>query len=348
MRALAALLVTFVHIDIFVADTGLTQSHLRFGNIGVDLFFVLSGFVIVHSTAKRTPTSREFMISRIVRVVPLYWLLTLCVFAVAIIAPQLLNATRGDPMELLKSLLFIPYVKGNGLVQPVLFVGWTLNYEMFFYTSFAVFLMITRRGVARAVAYTSIFIVGFTLLVQLIQPPSVVLRFFGYPIVLEFVMGMWIALAARRWPDHVSRLPWPIIAAAVFWLALHMIFIPDAPRWLAAGVPSAAILWSALMLERSGSMLSNRLIQNFGAASYALYLSHAFVLQGLGKLVEPVNGPIVGPVAAVVAIAVAHFVGLAIHMGVERPLVDRLKAGLRRSGLANGSGKLPAPTTGEP
>lgn len=325
MRALAALLVTFVHIDIFVAASGLTHRDLAFGNIGVDLFFVLSGFVIVHSTAKSDPTAGEFMTSRIIRVVPIYWLLTLGVFTVAFIAPQLLNSTTKDPTDLLKSLLFIPYIKDNGLVQPVLFVGWTLNYEMFFYTTFALFLLFLRRMLTATVVCTSAFIIAFTLVVQTFRPESVILRFFGYTIVLEFVMGMWVAMAARRWPDQVSRLAWPVLIVGASWLLLHLFFMPDSPRWLFAGIPSAAILWAALMLERSQRVLSNPTVQLLGAASYALYLSHPFVLQAMGKLFQRLDAPKLGFLAAFIAIVLAHFVGIAIHLRVERPMVNWLK-----------------------
>lgn len=344
IRAVAALLVTFVHIEIFVAAAGLTRGHLAFGNFGVDLFFVLSGFVIVYSTAKSTPTAGQFMLNRIIRVVPIYWLLTLCVFAVAVIAPQLLNATNGDPMDLVKSLLFIPYVKANGLTQPVLFVGWTLNYEMFFYVTFAAFLLLARRRLIATVACTSAFIVGFSLFVQFTQPPYVIPRFFGYPIVFEFVMGMWIALAARRWPEKTSPLAWPVLILAASWLLLHIVFIADAPRWLAAGVPSAAILWAALMLERDGRALSNRVVRLLGAASYALYLSHPFVLQGVGKLAGPFDSPASGIATALLAIVLAHLVGIAVHLWVELPMVNWLKRGRhsRRPGHAGDPAAPPA------
>lgn len=343
LRALAALLVTFVHIDIFVAATGLTHRHLDFGNFGVDLFFVLSGFVIVHSTAKSDPTAGSFMLSRIVRVVPIYWLLTLGVFAVAMIAPQLLGATTADPVDLAKSLFFIPYMKENGLIQPVLFVGWTLNYEMFFYTCFALFLLLARRRLIATVILTSLFIGGISLAVQVAQPDSLILRFFGYPIVLEFVMGMWIALVARRWPEQASPLAGPVMGLATFCLLLHIVVVADAPRWLAAGMPSAAILWAALMFERRGRVLSGRTVQLLGAASYSLYLSHPFVLQGLGKLIEPVNGPVVGIFAALVAIALAHLVGIAIHLKVERPMVDFLRGRPRKGPSVRTGRALPSP-----
>lgn len=79
----------------------------------------------------------EFMTNRVVRVAPLYWALTLGIFALAALVPALVGATQADPGKLVKSLLFIPFDKGNGLIQPLLFQGWTLNLEMVFYGLFA-------------------------------------------------------------------------------------------------------------------------------------------------------------------------------------------------------------------
>lgn len=326
LRAVAALLVTFVHLEIFASMIGIDQSTLSFGHFGVDLFFVLSGFVIVHSTAKSEPTAREFMVSRIIRVVPIYWLFTLCVFAIALSFPQALNATTADWSNLLKSLLFIPYVKENGLIQPILFVGWTLNYEMYFYTLFAIFLLIMRRRLRPTVICTTVFICGFSLAVNLVPPDSVILRFFGYPIVLEFAMGMWIALWAQTWSQTTSKFACPVLILASAWLLLHSQFVPDAPRWIVAGIPSAAILWAALILERSGHALTNKTVQLLGAASYALYLSHPFVLQAIGKAIEPFGHPIAGWIFGALALIFAHIVGVFLHLKVEKPLVRFFKA----------------------
>src|SRR6185437_14170487 len=128
LRAIAALLVVFVHLAVPVAALGVAP----FGAGGVDLFFVISGFIMVYTTVGRPISGAEFLGRRIVRIVPLYWLLTLAVFGIALIAPTLLQFTTASWGQLLKSLFFIPFAKANGDVQPVLFLGWTLNYEMFF------------------------------------------------------------------------------------------------------------------------------------------------------------------------------------------------------------------------
>ena len=344
LRALAALMVLFVHIELLARPLGLSARDMAFGNVGVDLFFVLSGFVIVHSTRRRPQSAGSFAVNRIIRVVPLYWLLTLGVFAVALVAPAMLNSTDADLGNLAKSLFFVPYQKENGLIQPVLFVGWTLNYEMFFYLVFAAALAVCASGARRAVWLSSTVLVAFVAWVQWAQPTSLVLRFFGYNIVLEFVMGMWIALLAERGFRIGARPAAAVLAISGAWLIGHMFVWPDGPRWLLAGIPSALILICALALEDAGHAIRHRFVQLLGAASYALYLSHPFVLQALGKLAAPLNSPAVAIPAIVVGFVLAHAVGIAIHLFVEKPLVAgfRQLTGRRAAGRSDLKGQADA------
>lgn len=330
LRALAALMVLFVHIDLLARPLGLDGHDMAFGNVGVDLFFVLSGFVIVHSTRRRPQSAGSFAVNRIVRVVPLYWLLTLGVFAVALVAPAMLNSTDADLVNLAKSLLFVPYQKENGLIQPVLFVGWTLNYEMFFYLVFAAALAMCASGARRAVWLSSAVLVAFVAWVQWAQPPSLVLRFFGYTIVLEFVMGMWIALMAERGFKIAAKPAAVGLAISGAWLIGHMFAWPAGPRWLLAGIPSALILICALSLEEAGHAIRHRFVQLLGAASYALYLSHPFVLQALGKVVAPFNNAAVAIPAILFGFVLAHAAGIAIHLFVEKPMVAALRQRIGR------------------
>lgn len=122
LRALAATSVVYLHIG----------CEPWFGGFGVDIFFVLSGFVMCYITDSGE-SGKEFFLRRIARIVPLYWALTLITFVIAWLKPTLFNSTTADLGNLFKSLLFIPYVKENGSISPIIPVGWTLNYEVYFY-----------------------------------------------------------------------------------------------------------------------------------------------------------------------------------------------------------------------
>ena len=123
LRFLAATAVVFVHIPI-----------VKFGNIGVDIFFAISGFVMMLSTES---SSKNFFLKRIIRVAPTYYIFTLGVFFSALIAPSVLNNTTADFSQLVQSFLFVPFDKNGVGHYPILFLGWTLNYEMYFYLLFA-------------------------------------------------------------------------------------------------------------------------------------------------------------------------------------------------------------------
>nr|WP_232247679.1 acyltransferase family protein [Pseudomonas putida] len=108
------------------------------GDFGVDIFFVISGFVMWVTTEGKNKGIREFWVSRILRVAPLYWVFTCVLVAAALLMPSLFfNSRAVDPVFLLKSLFFIPALNPDvGDVTPVYTIGWTLTYEMFFYAIF--------------------------------------------------------------------------------------------------------------------------------------------------------------------------------------------------------------------
>src|SRR5688572_15744145 len=152
-------------------------------------------------------------------VVALYWLCTIALFVLALAVPQLMGATRGDASELVKSLLFFPFVKSNGNVHPLLYLGWTLNYEMLFYGLFALALVVApRRAHAVAVGVLlALFALG-----QLIDFDNVALKFWTAPIVLDFVYGIaayhvWRSGALARLPVLAAVLlaigAWLLMAA---------------------------------------------------------------------------------------------------------------------------------------
>ncbi|MDB5937705.1 MAG: acyltransferase, partial [Polaromonas sp.] len=148
LRFVAAMLVVVMHITeaISVRITGAGPDHYwSAGAIGVDIFFVISGFVMAMSTA-RLPAGNQtnwqaawiFMKRRLLRIAPLYWFYTLLKAALVLILPSLALRSSIDMQHLLASMLFIPALSPWGLVQPTLPVGWTLNFEMLFYVVFAI------------------------------------------------------------------------------------------------------------------------------------------------------------------------------------------------------------------
>jgi exopolysaccharide production protein ExoZ len=324
LRAVAALLVVFVHLDQFLRALGVPP----FGHGGVDLFFVISGFIMVYTTRSRPIGPVAFMVNRITRIAPIYWLITLAVYAVALAAPSLLQATSASLEQLAKSLLFIPFQKSNGLVQPVLFVGWTLNFEMFFYAVFALGLMFPERRVGALVVMS--LLAGLVLVGAVFQPRGVVAEFYTRPIIIEFAAGMalaWFGGGLTVASAVARRALTAVIVLGALALALVPLWAPDVSRVLTQGVPATVVATSAIVLHQSGVRWSSRVPLLLGNASYSLYLTHPFVTQAAQKAGKLLGlTPVVAVVLMAVTLVAVCVVGVITHLAIEKPLTRLAKA----------------------
>lgn len=340
LRGFAAYLVVVVHALHFLKIQGFGSGDVRFyGGSGVDLFFVISGFIMVYTTSGRPTRPGAFMASRIARVVPLYWLCTLALFTLALVLPSLLNTTRADPLWLAQSLLFIPFEKSPGIVQPMLFVGWTLNYEMFFYAVFAAFLLMPgrHRYLMLAAALVALVVAG-----RLLEPAAVPLRFYTDPILLEFAMGALIGVALPYLPVVRARAAIAALLALALVLAAILAFVSlPVHRVVDNGVPAALLVVVALVLERSGVVCPWRWPRLTGDISYSLYLTHAFVLYAVGHLALAVipTAPLVPLLVTAAAVAGTTVASLVTFHLVERPATAWVRELLRPRPAAGWAGR---------
>jgi len=330
LRAVAAFLVVFVHVEMLGVMAGFAPGWSLFGNSGVDLFFVISGMIMVMTTADGRQTAGGFFRNRFVRVAPLYWAVTLAVFAIALVAPSLMGSTVADPVQLAKSLAFVPFERANGMMHPTVFVGWTLNYEMMFYLLFALGMLLPGRSGLWATGgvITAAVAAGLVL-----RPENPVLRFYAQPLVLEFAAGMVLGACLPRLDVRPSW-RWPAVVLGLAAFAAMVVAVslwPQAERALTAGVAATVIVACAVIVERSGLAVRAGWVQLLGAASYSVYLTHFFCTQLATKVAERLG---LGPVAALAAIPAAFLlvavVGVAAHRRLELPLT-----GLARRALAS-------------
>jgi exopolysaccharide production protein ExoZ len=319
LRAIAALMVVWHHgIELIPAVESVVGSS-GFGASGVDLFFVISGFIMVASTHGKDITPKEFIVRRIIRIVPLYWCATLLMVgsALAKIAFKTELLTTG---AVAKSLLFVPYdsLMFPGHAWPILVPGWTLNYEMFFYVLFALSL-ITRHRLASLMSS-----IGCLVLAGVVLPTSGAIETtYTSPILLEFLSG---AVIATGWLRGM-RLSLPasliLIALGAGTLAMRD-YLPQMPSQLIGA--SLIVVGS---LNTTFCAMNVRPLLLLGDASYSIYLSHGFTLIPVSVAWTHAihhNSVVLSIVFMGAALGLSALAGIAAYRLIEQPLTKRLQA----------------------
>ncbi|MDE1166572.1 MAG: acyltransferase [Pseudomonas sp.] len=274
LRALAAWVVVCHHfMQIFFdfhASGPIGQFFVDRGAVGVDIFFVISGLVIFLSTQDKDMPAGRFLLNRAIRIVPAYWLYTLLMGLMIVLVGQQMPHQVVDLPHFLLSLLFIPSENPGGYgLYPTLNVGWTLNYEMFFYLLFSLVFLVPQRHRALVVA-AALFAVC-----EVVSRYGVLSRFYANNIVYEFLLGIAIGWAYRRgWVGQGLWIPLLLIAASL--VAIYNLDASD--RLLHWGVPSAFIVLACIALEPW--FKGNRVLKVLGDCSYSVYLIHVLVLYG--------------------------------------------------------------------
>jgi peptidoglycan/LPS O-acetylase OafA/YrhL len=355
LRAAACVMVVIYHA--VTCQPGREQSMPNLA-AGVDLFFVISGYVMVVSSRRLVGRGgwRRFLLHRARRIVPLYWLLTLVKLCLATLLPGLTPHTRPGVWNLVASLLFIPARDRLGVVRPILPVGWTLNFEALFYVLFAVALAARVHPLWMSPFLCVLAVAGFWR-----EPGWPAPSMLANGMVLEFAAGMvigskecsflkkrtkkllfraCIASGPRVGPNPGATnksflvlffkkellLLYPLLAL--------LLILPSAGPWrfLLWGGPAAAILAAALTLEDKLGPRLPRWLLAIGDASYAIYLVHPLIVPGLARH---------GVLAATVAVPASLVAGVAVHAWLDAPLQRRL-AGKRPAvpAYAAGAGVL--------
>jgi peptidoglycan/LPS O-acetylase OafA/YrhL len=292
LRGVAAALVV-VHHCTQLWDVRLhpqsTASGWGNGAAGVDIFFVISGFVMAFTAlGRRRMTGMDFLRRRIVRIVPLYWICTLATIAALVMRYRHNLSSSGEfhATHILASFLFLPTVNKIGNVAPVLVIGWTLSYEMFFYLLFAASLAFSAKvSPLRLLTGLMIVISCIGLFHRGSWPVITVL---SQPIILEFVAGLWLAYAVlqrQHWPDALMM----TLGLLGLLVLLLLPLANDAVRPFYWGIPAFAIVSSAVMGEDRIVPYLPQWVLRIGDASYSLYLSHLFVLNALASAASHIH-----------------------------------------------------------
>ena len=285
-----------------------------YGGRGVDLFFVVSGFIIFYATHGATLTPAEFLRRRVERIVPLYFFVIVVVTTLAVALP----ATFGTPdwytaRHILKSLAFIAFTDGE---MPVVYVGWSLEYEMYFYLVVALLMALTRDAWRNTVMIFSV-----TVMVGRIPGVDATLgnyAFFTDPMILEFVLGVIVGSVFVK-----GRVGWPMAVAAACAIAAILVTDP-ANRVIVSGIPSACLVAAAAFISRKRIDPSwpERALGRLGDASYSIYLAQ---VQTVSLACTAIVGlvPAISPLLLVIVTScIVVALGLLLNILVERPLLQ--------------------------
>jgi peptidoglycan/LPS O-acetylase OafA/YrhL len=322
LRFVAAAFILVNHVQHEVHDLGIQPGFVRWTpiiwSIGVDIFFVISGFMmylLMNEGAGKPGAARYFLLRRFVRVVPSYWLFTTLMLLAIFLFSGSVSQQTPTITEVITSYSFVPWPQESGAMRPVLALGWTLNYEIFFYLACALS-MLHSRG-------TAILAGGLILLTMLspLVPDLFVLRFWTDPIILDFVAGLALGklyLGGNRITPLAAA---ALIASAV---AVSLAFANARiglalPRPIALGVPALMICAAfALSPDFFGNGPVGRAIRVAGDASYALYLSHPFTIAIVAICWKPL-APADPLSFVIVASAGAIAVSVLLHQALEKP-----------------------------
>lgn len=334
LRALGSILVLLAHLQIkerqYGDSTALIWQGFGIGAIGVDIFFVLSGFIIFHvagdipSTWKAAST---FMKHRFIRVVPLYWSLTAVALGVFLSHPELVNKSSSKPTDIVASFLLLP-TDDKLLIQN----GWTLSYELLFY--FAFFLSILLLPASRRVYFALAAAVVAVLWGWIGTPTTVLGRFATDDLMLEFAFGVAIgALHSSAQQQSLFR-PGPGLACAllatalIIWQGSFRVELPFV-RGLRWGIPAALLLYAALSLETQLEKL--RRLKILGDSSYSLYLLHPLTLPAVGMVWRKIGfGGALGNVVLLLVLFVSSiYASILLYRHFEAPLTSFLRRRFR-------------------
>jgi exopolysaccharide production protein ExoZ len=325
LRGFAAVLVLASHALLYP----LVEPELGFGRLGwlgVILFFVISGFIMVVVTGEGRFSPGDFLRRRFTRIVPMYWAATLIAAMLALLVPQLFKTTVYDTGQLVLSLLFVPFFNPvSGGIHPLYKLGWTLNYEVFFYACFA---LLAFLGAAGRVIWLTVAFAVLGLIGALFQPQSAIPQFYTSFMPLAFCAGAWLGLMTLR--GGISALSRPLLVV-VFGLGLVGLLggflidhgvVEDVAAFAGFVLFASALLLLAVRLEEHLPYVA--LLERIGDASYSIYLVHIYevaILSGLAfKLLDPAD-LLADYVVAMISIVGGTVAGLVLYRFVEQAML---------------------------
>jgi exopolysaccharide production protein ExoZ len=315
MRAIAALLVVMSHAGVKGAQYSNDPLHwFNVGGIGVDLFFIISGYIMCHTASNRKINFLGFMKARFLRILPLYWFLTSLALVIYLIFPDKINSSGGNTNVIASYTLFPTedkYLNQN---------GWTLSYEFFFYFifSFCLFSNSKLKYLIPVGMITILFILG-----ELLTPKNFQLNFITNSLLLEFSFGI-LAYYFHKEIKISSTISILIIIFSILSITSTNILNPDYPRVIIYGIPAFIFFIGMIQIEHffenHKKKPFSKLLKSIGDSSYSLYLSHPFALVASALLLKSTHINTYGYTFVIILSITSVFAGHICYILIEKKL----------------------------
>ena len=310
LRAFAALNVVCFHIFETASSYHYNTEYLTvfkgWGANGVDLFFVISGFVMLYTQLERKRSMTTFFKARIIRIIPLYWLLTSIIIFIYLIAPSAFRKTEITLDWALSSYTFLTGMLSH--TNPILYVGWTLEWEILFYAIFGLSLNFKKWNQAICFIFTCIILLAL---------------FASNYRILEFLGGILVAIAYKRF--SISH----YLGSFIFGVGLFLLFLSLSPMVCDAirltvllwGVPSVFIVYGLVTAKQ----INSRVGELLGHASYSIYLTQVLAIPIFYKLISKLELSISNDILAICCLVITVSGGVIMYFTVEKPMTLYLK-----------------------
>jgi exopolysaccharide production protein ExoZ len=334
LRAIAALMVVYFHAtsqlrELFGVGFGVSP---QIGAAGVDIFFVISGFVMWISTANGTVSPLRFYSHRLTRIAPLYWTITAFVLMIVLIRPSLMTTASFDPPHVLASFAFVawPHPVISERMWPIVVPGWTLNYEMLFYLIFGASLILP----AKARLIITMLVLSGLVASRTIRPTNAWSNFYTNPILMEFAAGLVLGYIYQQGFKLRRSLAFGLFGLGiVLLLTFGGSFIEEgdaeSARVLYWGIPASVIVTGLIFADRDRPLPSITLMKLLGDASYSLYLSQFLVLPAFAlawRLVGLEGDGLSRFSFMFGALVTASLAGIVFYLTIERPLLVGIRS----------------------
>ena len=333
LRGVATLLVLLGHIALYESRTSfpkiLPNWLFELGSAGVDLFFVISGYVMVMISGygiSGLNAAGSFLVRRAFRIYPVYWLFSIIVLLVVLIQPNWIHREGGvDQINYLNSFLLIP----DEVYAPLVGQGWTLIHEMYFYMVFT--LVVLARSKIRPYLILGWIVFLFVSNWLLPDPTNPFLRTASSPLTFEFIFGCIIAVLHKRGIINFGRTAFCI---GIFVLCANPEHL-GTERILWFGIPCTCIVYGAVAMEQRNQIIFPQWLKKAGDISYSIYLSHILVLSACLKVWKPFSaeGYFDNAILIVMMIVAAWITGFMVYRYLEHPIMISSKLLLKRWGL---------------